>query len=264
MADASAPMTSGKPKWTRLATLGLILAALGPLLMFLAGLVWGLDMSEDAVFFLGTGAIGLLGAFSMSRPNTWAKVVGVVFAFLMLFGLWWTVFGLFAPGSFFDFVPGLLVLPGALIGMVAGIAAIRAAKRGDATAEPVAGERRGLRIVLTVVIVLAVVSAALTFIGRSTADEADADSVIALSDFEFPEDEISLEAGSTVLVRNDDPFLHTFTVEELNIDVVLGPGASELVEIPAETGTYTVFCEPHTSDPEDPDDGDMAATLTIQ
>lgn len=264
MADAAAPMTSGKPKWTRLATLGLILAALGPLSMFGAGLIWGLDMSEDGTFFLGTAAIGLLGAFSMSRSTTWAKVVGVVFAVLVLFGLWWTVFGLFTPGSFFDFVPGVLVLPGALIAIISGIAAIQANKRGDATAEPVAGEKRGLRIVLTVVIVLAVVSGALTFLGNSTADEADADSVIALSDFEFPEDEISLAAGSTVLVRNDDPFLHTFTVEELDIDVVLGPGASELVEIPAESGTYIVFCQPHTGTPEDPGEDDMAATLTIE
>jgi plastocyanin len=264
MADAPVPVTTGKPKWTKLATLGLLLAAIGPLLMLAAGLVWGLDFSDDAGFFLSTGAIGLLGAFSMSRSSTWAKVVGVVFAVLMLFGLWWTVFGLFTPGSFFDFVPGLLVLPGALIGIIAGIGAIRATKRGAVTAEPVAGEKRGLRIVLTVVIVLAVVSAALTFLGRSTADEADADSVIALSDFEFPEDEISLAAGSTVLVRNDDPFLHTFTIEELDIDVVLGPGTSELVEIPADPGTYVVFCQPHTSDSEDPSEDDMAATLTIE
>lgn len=264
MADAPAPVTTGKPKWTRLATLGLILAALGPLLMLGAGVVWGLDFSDDAGFFLVTAAIALIGAFFMSRSSSWSKVVGVVLAVLMLFGLWWTVFGLFTPGSFFDFVPGLLVLPGALLAIIAGIGAIRATKRGDATAEPVAGEKRGLRIVLTVVIVLAVVSAALTFLGRSTADEADADSVIALSDFEFPDDEISLAADSTVLVRNDDPFLHTFTVEELDIDVVLSPGASELVEIPADPGTYIVFCQPHTSDPEDPDSGDMAATLTIE
>ena len=264
MADAPAVVTAGKAKWTRLATLALVLAALGPILFLAAGFIWGLDFSDDAGYFSTVAAIGLLGAFFMSRSNTWAKVAGVVGALLLCFGMWWTVFGLFVPGSFFDFVPGVLVLPMALTAVVSGIGSIRATKRGEVTAEPVAGEKKGLRFVLTVVIVTAVVSAGLTYFGQSTADEADADSVVAMKDFEFPEEEISVAGGSTVLVRNDDPFMHTFTVEELDIDVVLSPGSSELIEIPAEAGTYIVFCQPHTSDPEDPSEDDMAATLTIE
>lgn len=274
MADApgTAPETTasrgagaeGKPKWQRLATLGLLLAALGPLLIFAAGLLWGLDFGEDGLFFLIVSAIPLLGALFMSRSNTWAKVLGIVAAFLLCMGLFWTAFGLATPGSFFDFVPGLLTMPGALIAIVAGIGAIRATKRGEFTTEPVAGERKGIRIVLTVVIALAAVSAGLTFLGKSSADEADADEVVTLFDFEFPSDEISLAGGSTVLVRNDDPFMHTFTVDELDIDEVLTPGSSVLVEIPDEPGQYVVFCQPHTSDPDDPGEDDMAAVLTIE
>jgi hypothetical protein len=37
-----------------------------------------------------------------------------------------------------------------------------------------------------------------------------------------------------------------------------------LVEIPTESGTYIVFCQPHTSDSEDPGEDDMAATLNIE
>jgi len=67
-----------------------------------------------------------------------------------------------------------------------------------------------------------------------------------------------------VLVRNDDPFLHTFTVEELDIDEAITPGSEVLVEIPDESGSYVVFCRPH-SDPEEPDPAeDMAANLTIE
>ena len=254
---------TGTPRWTRLAVLGLVLAALGPALMFLAGLVWGLDMSGDAVFFIVTTAIPLIAAFLVSRFGTWAKVVGIVAALLTAMGLFWTVFGLFTPASFFDFFPGLVVIPGALIAIVCCIAAIVAGRRGHISDAPVGGEQRGIRIVLTAVIVLGVLSAAMTFLSRSSEDEGAADLVISFKDFEFDEASYDLQSGSTVLVRNDDPFFHTFTIEALDIDIALGPGSEELVEIPAQAGTYTVFCEPHTSDPEAPAEDDMAAEITI-
>jgi plastocyanin len=65
-------------------------------------------------------------------------------------------------------------------------------------------------------------------------------------------------------VRNDDPFLHTFTVDDLDIDEAMSPGSEELIEIPSEPGTYVVYCRPHTSDPDDPSSDDMTATLTIE
>jgi hypothetical protein len=66
-----------------------------------------------------------------------------------------------------------------------------------------------------------------------------------------------------VLVQNDDPFTHTFTIDELGIDIELGPYSEELVELPGDSGTYVLYCEPHTSDTEEPSDDDMAAELTI-
>lgn len=253
--------TDGKPKWARLATFGLMMATAGPLLMVLVGLLFGLD---DYMFFLIMTAIGVVALLFMNRFGTWGKVLGIVGAFLIAMALFWTIFGLFAPWSFFDFVPGLLVMPGALIAIIAGIGAIRATKRGQFTTEPVEGERRGLRIVMTVIAVLAVVSAVMTFVGRSSVAETDADEVVVLENFEYPSDEMTLAGGSTVLVRNSDPFLHTFTIEELDIDVVLGPGDEELVELPAEAGEYILFCQPHTSKPENPTEDDMAARLTIE
>jgi plastocyanin len=114
--------------------------------------------------------------------------------------------------------------------------------------------------------VLAVISAVLTFTGSSTVDEGQADETVTLSDFEFNEDSYSLAPGSTVLVRNDDPFAHTFTVEELDIDEALTPGQEILVEVPedAEPTEYVLFCRPHTSDPKDPQEDDMAADLRVE
>lgn len=253
-----------KPRWTRLATLGLLLAALAPILILAAGFVWGLEISADVPFFGIVALIALVGAFSMSRDGTWGKALGVFSGVLVAMAMFWTAFGLFAPTSFFDFVPGLLLIPGALIAIVAGIGAIVASRRGHVSPAAEGSEARGIRLVLTVVILLTVASGALTFVSRSSVDDGAADQIVTLSDFEFDSDSYEFEGGSTVLVRNDDPFLHTFTVEELDIDVVMNPGSEELVEIPMRSGDYILFCQPHTQDPEDPDEDDMAAEMVVQ
>lgn len=263
MAQAGLEGTA-KARWTRFAALGLVLAAIGPLLMFGAAALWGLDIADDAPFFLITAAIGLVGAFLVARFGTWSKFVGIIAALLISMALFWTAFGLFTPMSFFDFMPGVLVIPGAVMAIVGCIRAIRAGKRGDLTAAAEGPERRAMRVVLTVITLLAVVSAGFTFVSRSSADESSADQVVTLKDFEFDSDSYAFEAGSTLLVRNDDPFMHTFTIEALDIDVAVTPGSEELVDIPDETGTFTVFCQPHTSDPEAPSADDMAAEVTIQ
>jgi plastocyanin len=132
------------------------------------------------------------------------------------------------------------------------------------TTAPTGGERSALRIVPAVVVILAVLSGIATATTRSTVDESDADATVVLKDFEFDSAEYELQAGSSVLVRNDDPFLHTFTVDDLDIDESMSLGSEELIEIPSEPGTYVVYCRPHTSDPDDPSEDDMAATLTVE
>ncbi|MFN2525098.1 MAG: cupredoxin domain-containing protein, partial [Actinomycetota bacterium] len=167
------------------------------------------------------------------------------------------------PSSFFDFVPGVLVIPGALIAIIAGIGAIVAGRRGNVSPVATGGERTAIRTLLSVVVVLALVSAVLTLVSRSTVSQTEADTTVSLKNFEFDEASYELAAGSTVLVRNDDPFMHTFTVDALDIDIILTPGSEELVEIPAQLGEHVVFCRPHTTEPEDPAPDDMAATITI-
>jgi len=258
--------TTGPARWTRLAGLGLLMAGLAPLLMFLAGLIWGLEFEGDTAFFLIVSAVGLLGSFVVLRfgQALWGKILGIVASILVAMAMFWTAFGLAYPGSFFDFIPGLLLLPGAIMGLVGSIAAIVAASRGKGTEAPAAGERKTVRTVMAIVGVLAVISAVLTFLGSSSVDESEADETVTLSDFEFDSESYDFAAGTTVLVRNDDPFTHTFTVEDLDIDETLTPGKEVLVEVPEESGEYILFCRPHTSDPEDPSDDDMAAELSIQ
>jgi plastocyanin len=184
-------------------------------------------------------------------------------AILIFMTVFWTVFGLALPDSFFDFVPGTLVLPGVLLAIGATITSIRAAK-GARESGP--GERRAATIILAVLGALALMSAVLTVTGRDTVPDAladDADLVVDMEDFEFDEAAYEVPAGGTVLVKNADPFVHNFSVEALDIDVDLGPKGEALVTIPDEPGTYILFCEPHTSDTDDPSDDDMAAEITV-
>ena len=253
-------------RWARLSSLGLRLAAAAPLLMLVAGLLWGLDVGEDLPFFVVTAALAIGGSFLVRRRRAAARVAGIVLGVLCAVALFWTMFGLGAPASFFDFVPGVLVVPGVLTAVVAGIGAIRAERRGDAVGAPTGGERRAMTVALGLVGVLAVVSAIATIAGRETVDDdADVDLEVEMADFEFDATTYGLAPGVTVLVRNTDPFLHTFTVDDLGIDVDLGPGSEKLVTIPedAEPGSYVVYCEPHTGSPEEPSEDDMAARLEV-
>lgn len=252
-----------KAKWTRLASLGLVLAGLAPVLMLLAGLLFGLDMAEDLVFFLVVAAIAFVGAFLVWRFGTWSKFVGILAGVLVGMAMFWTAFGLAAPASFFDFVPGILVIPGALIAIGASIAALLAGRKGNFTDRPEAGERRGIQIVLGLVALLALVSGALNLFTRSTASADEAQATVAMKDFEFGEESIQVAGGSKLFVDNGDPFFHTFTVDALDIDEEFVGGASKIIDIPEKPGEYILYCKPHTTDIENPDEEDMATRITV-
>lgn len=255
--------------WTWLAALGLMMAGLAPFLMLIAGFIWGLDLGEDGigVMLAVSGSIAWIGAFLVWRFGTWAKVVAIVIALLLVGALFWTAFGLAEPKSFFDFVPGLLVIPGALIAIVASVSAIVAGRRGHTSVQREGGERRAVNAVVAVVGGLALISAVLTLTTRTTADDTEASNATAevqMKDFSFDQTGYEAPGGSQVVVRNKDPFLHTFTIDELGIDVELGPSSSAIIDLPEQAGTFIVYCHPHTQSPDDPGPDDMASTLTIQ
>lgn len=257
------PEGGARPRWTWLATLGLFMIGLAPFLMFAAGLVWGLDLGDDAAFLVSLIVVPWVGALLVWRFGTWSKVVAIVIGLAGAGAMFWTAFGLAEPTSFFDFVPGLLVIPGAVIAIVGSVAAIVAARRGHVSVTREGGERRATTAIVAVVGVLAVLSGVLTLTSRTTVDATDAALTVHLADFAYEQDAYSVAGGSTVAVRNDDPFLHTFTIDALGIDLTLGPRSSETVEIPAEAGTYVVYCRPHTATPEAPGEDDMASQLTV-
>ncbi len=253
-----------RTRWTQLTAVGLVMIGLAPLLMLGAALIWGLDVGGEAGFFAVTVVVPWLAAFLVWRFGTWAKIVAIVVALASAAVLFWTAFGLASPASFFDFVPGLLVIPGVIITIVASVAALVAGRRGHTVTGREGGERRAITIVVAVVGGLALISAVLTVATRSTTDTSAAASQVEMKDFSYDQAAYQAAGGSQLAVRNDDPFRHTFTIDELGIDVQVGPGSSALVDIPGEAGTYVVYCTYHTSDPKNPTADDMASVLTIK
>jgi plastocyanin len=241
------------------ATLGFLMVATGSLMLLVGSLLWGLD----GAFFALPTVLALLGAYLIRRARTALRVGGLVLSVLAGGTVFWTVFGLAEPDSFLDFVPGALVLPGALLALVAGVISMRSTRSGRAVGR---GERRAARVVVAALGVAAVASLVLTITGRDAVDDdvaARADLAVELQDFEFDASTYDVQAGDTVLVKNSDPFVHTFTVEALGIDRDLGPGDEIVVTIPDQPGTYVLYCRPHTSDPDDPGTDDMTAVLDV-
>jgi plastocyanin len=254
-----------RARWSRLAVLGLLMEAAAPALFLLAVLIWKLDFGEDATFFVIVMAIPLFGALLVWHFGWWASLIGIITAVLPAVGMFWTAFGLAFPGSFFDFVPGFLVIPGALIAIVSLIASLVAGRRGRRGAAATGGEKTAIRVVAGLITVLALVSAVLTLQGRSSVSNASAGvQTVQMKNFKFEPRAIELEAGEAIRITNDDPFFHTFTVEALGIDQSFTPGDVQLVTVPDKPGTYFFYCRPHTANPDAPEQDDMAGGLTVR
>ncbi|MEA2460150.1 MAG: hypothetical protein QOH90_327 [Actinomycetota bacterium] len=269
MADAPASTEVRTTPGTRLGSFGLFMEAAGPILFLIAGFLWGLG-TDDAGFFGVTAAIALVGAFVARRPGTVTKIIAMVLALLTAGALFWTAFGIAVPTSFFEFIPGLLVVPGFIIAIIGCVGALRKKSADPATRD--ARDGRFIRTATTVLAALAVISGVLTFVSKDKVSSSEADeatATVVLSDFEYDKASYDFQSGGKVLVRNDDPFTHTFTIEALDIDITMSPGSETLVNIPEETGAYVVFCRPHSGDPkdlQDPDNinpDDMAAKVEI-
>ncbi|MDQ3985054.1 MAG: cupredoxin domain-containing protein, partial [Actinomycetota bacterium] len=74
---------------------------------------------------------------------------------------------------------------------------------------------------------------------------------------EFSQDTLTVEEGTvSVFIDNKDFTLHTFTIDELDVDVDVPAGKSTRVTFEAEKGGYEYYCRPHEED--------MTGTLTVE
>ena len=78
---------------------------------------------------------------------------------------------------------------------------------------------------------------------------------ITAANIAFDPTELSVAAGETITLRNEDGVEHSFTIDDPEIDAEAEGGEEATVDAPDEPGTYDFHCRYH------PDQ--MTGTLTV-
>ena len=233
--------------YARVTVLGLLIFALGMVLLIVLGLVQG--ATDDFIFFAVSGTLAVLVAGSAWRYPAWglAAAAALSLANLVIHGPL-LIYPLRHPTSAFDFVLSLTVAVGLLVGLAGGATAFVQQRRGTARDTATRAERRAFGTATALLLGLVVSSAILGVVERSTVSaQARAGAIeVDMRQIRFEPDRFDVPAGRTVklFVKNSDFTLHTFTVEALGIDLEVLPRSGKVIELPpATSGVYRIICK---------------------
>lgn len=147
------------------------------------------------------------------------------------------------PAAAGDFILNMASILGALVGILAAIAVL-ARRRGTETP-------RRVVLVGALAFVVAIVFSVIALFNYEDAAARDDDIELVTSDLSFSDTTLEVDAGEVgVFMTNDDLTLHTFTIDELDVNLAVPGGKSGRVNFQAEPGTYTFYCIPHEFDME--------------
>lgn len=232
--------------WSRVTVLGLLVAGTAPLWVLAPE---GLSAMGVIAPYVAVPLIAAAGVWSVNRR--WMAGVGAVTGVGLLVAVGDKVLELLGhPDSFFDFFPAVSLLVGA------GLAAGAGARSAVGAAWPASTGRRERAVAVMAIgllVALGAVSVVLSLTGQHTVGALDrfAAEPVRMVGFAFAPATLTVRADQTArfVVRNDDLALHTFTIDDLDVDAVVKPGREVLVEFPAgPPATYTLYCRPHTAD----------------
>ncbi len=245
------PLFDRKPFYALVSATGFALLVLAGLMQLVTGLLTG-TLATGAIFGAILAVPGLLGIFLPRRFARWGFVAPVLLALVLLAMLAPTLpLTLAHPEAGVDFAMVVLVAVGAAMGAIGGVVSIIQSLRKSARSSATPAQRRALQIILGLTAAVLVVSAVLSVLAHTTlAPEVRAGATpMQMHNFQFATLQVNAQAGQTVrlAVKNDDTTLHTFTLPEAGIDVVIPAGTERLIEFQAPAGgTYTWFCLPHS------------------
>lgn len=161
-----------------------------------------------------------------------------------------TIPSLAVPASAGDFILNVLGLLAAVTGIVAAVAVIRGLPEEASVARSVAAAAA----------IVFVVGSAYSLYATATYDSAslqEGDLELVAKGIEFEQTSLEAESGTVaVFVDNRDQTLHTFTIEDLDVDLDVPATKAARVTFDAEPGEYEFFCEPHKDQ--------MKGTLTVE
>lgn len=240
------------PFYTRVSLVGLIVFAvivtsLAVLAMAWNGVDWG--VIEGAIFY-AIGIIPIVVAVVMAwRQPGQSPILAPLWATVLLLVIVPpTVIAMGVFNSFFD--AGLMIpaVASLLVAAVAGYAELWRRRRGSERSVSTAGERIALWATAVVVLGLMALSGVLHVNGIESVSASDRAGAITIdvNKSEFEPDQVTIPVGTPAkfVIRNRDLTMHSFTIEELGIDVDVLPGSEALVELSSlPEGTYEYVCE---------------------
>ena len=148
------------------------------------------------------------------------------------------------PASAGDFILNLASVLAAVGAIIGATFVIR--RRVEVSDGP-----RTLGRLLVGLFILGTAFSIFALLGYEDAESQEGDIELVTRDIEFDDTSLEGEAGTvSVFVKNEDSTLHTFTIEELDVDLDIPASKSARVTFEAEPGTYEFFCVPHKEDME--------------
>ena len=238
--QAAARVRTTIPEATRFGWVNLM--ALGGAILLLAPVVPAIAGAFDPLFaiLLAPVLVGLvLIRFARKAGIIWLGVVSLV---LLVMNAGFIPDALMHPESPADFVPVSMLTAGGLIAVISTVPAFRSARGGESGS-------RFPRIAAgaAVALVAAAVAGSLAARQMVTSDVPVSGSIVVTQEnFAFGPGTIVAQSGEVNLyVTNRDSARHTFTVDELGVDMSIAPGQSRLIKFDAEIGGYRFYCKPH-------------------
>jgi plastocyanin len=190
-------------------------------------------------------AVVWIGALIWLGRSRTGPTVLLLISFLAFIGLSapFVIPSLAVPASAGDFILNVAALVAAFLGIVAAVALLRGREAS--------GAPRALGLAGVGVFVVGAVLSIIATVGYEDATEEQGDVTLVAQDIEFQNTSLTASAGEvSVFVDNRDSTLHTFTIEELDVDLDIPAGKSARITFDAEPGEYRFFCVPHEADME--------------
>ena len=163
--------------------------------------------------------------------------------------------------SVFDFGAAVVATVASLMVLVGSVVALVQLLRYSARTEAKPWEQNVLRAAGAVVVVIVAISAIATLASRDTVAEEErvGATEVLIKTTEFKTTKLDAKAGETLrlVLKNDDLYIHTFTIDDLAIDATVGPRGERALSItPAKAGEYEYTCSI-------PGHESMSGTLTV-
>lgn len=207
-------------------------------------------VAEIILLLISAVLLGVGAALTPRPGKAGLRVLAVVSVLLLLTNGPFVIPYLVAPESWTNFILISLLLLGSLVTTVASIAAIRSGERAGSSAPRTVAQ---VAIALAVVLVGVAVAAGITYNAPSA---ARGDVRVTAENIKFSRANIHAPAGSvSVFVTNHDTVLHTFTIDQLNVNLNLPANSTARVAFQASPGTYRYVCTLHP---------DMHGVLTLE